>query len=889
MERGIQFSFRAWAMVWLAAGCWMVSESSRAVPPGGLWPVRAELPMAQGRVGPVHVLADGAVALRGDFSAINGTPCSGLARLMPSGARDDRFRPAVVDVSGQPPIDLNGWVPIQTGGRFVEMADGTLLYAFSSHILAYRRDGSLDPRFMALQQADGRVETLFETTGRLYVIRSDLSGRQLEAFRSDTLAPVPLSAPADWPMSLLDAVPASGGSLWVLGREVLEESTWNWTIPTYTLFRVDADGALDPTFAPMDLPGDTTYSLSPRIGGGFCLMGEDRHGWMLWPSPTCRSCGIGWYDADGRLDRSHGVCQPLTVPLLLAEEADGSLLHNAVEADPEAHPEDGPGNVLIRIRPDGTRDPDFRVRLHAFSLQVLPDGRIQHSCFHRVLRDGTPDPAWQLPQVAGDPDILIVGRFDDGGIVVREKGAGLDGNPFPLRVLGSDLRADISFQPSPDLPAIQSVRMSHDKRSLVLVLGTCHEFPDGTKTRMLRLRRDGSIDPDSPRYRPAGNFFLWDPLTGNITASAHEGGFEVQPLSDGGFFIQYQLDRGDVWQNVRQRIHPDGSVDSGFSFGVDSYRNTSIFVMSDDRMIADSRLYAVDGAFERDLPFPAQSNPVLELPDGRLLLQTWEGNAHQLILADLQTGVDPAFQTGFLEGTRIHQVVSVNGGYWVVAGLLQTPFGEQPLVRLLPDGRLDPVFQAPPLSRAVPWSDGLWWVIREGEPVLASLANRSVPAAIHSLLPLLEDEALLVGGDFTHADGLPLGGVAKLSVSRVRTFEAWRNALFRNEGIDGGGDENGDLSSLLVDYALGQDSSSPDRVRGWIQPRPGMSGSFRVPVNPDAEDVQVIVDVSDDLRSWREAWEGGVTVENDASGLVVGFPGDRAVGFFRIRVRRMSP
>jgi hypothetical protein len=546
MERAIQNRCRAWAMVWLVAGFWMAPESSRAIPPGGVWPVCAELAVEQGRIGPWRVLADGSVALRGDFSSIDGTPRPGLARLLPSGALDARFQPAVVDVSGRPPIAWNGWFSVLPDGRFAEMADGTLLYAFSAHILAYRRDGSLDPRFSALQPADGWVESLFETTGRLYVIRSDSSDRRLEAYCSDTLVPVPLASPADWPVPFQDIVPASGGRLWVLGREVLEESAWNWTVPSCTLFRVEADGVVDSSFAPVQLPGNTIYSLSPRAGGGFRLVGEDRYSWMFWPSPTCRRYGIGCYDADGRLDRSHGVCQPLAVPLLLAEEADGSLLHNVWETDPEAPPEEGAVNVLIRILPDGTRDPDFRVRLHALSLQVLPDGRIQHSYFHRVLRDGTPDPAWQIPRVAGASDILIVGRFDDGGIVVRERGPGLDGNPLPLHMLDSDLRADASFRPPPDLPAIHSVQMSHDNRALVLVLGTVHEFPDGTKTRLLGLRRDGSIDPDSPRYVPAGNFFLWDPITGNITASAYEGGFGVQPLSDGGFFIQYQLNQNNI-------------------------------------------------------------------------------------------------------------------------------------------------------------------------------------------------------------------------------------------------------------------------------------------------------------------------------------------------------
>lgn len=888
MARSWQFVCTGWRIACWAAGLGWFSLPAAGAVPGEALPVDAELPLSQGSIGHWLVLADGRVVLRGDFSSVDGLSRPGLATLTPGGAVDPAFQPAAVDVSGVPAIWLNGWVSSVAVGRLFEMADGTLLHAVGGQILAYDREGALDPRFSALLPAGGAIEGLFETSNRLYVVRSEASGRHLEAYDSDTIEPIVLSSQEGWPMALHGAVPASEGRLWILGQEVPEQpeqTVWDWEDSRYTLFRVDEDGILDSSFEPLELPEYNHYSIAARAGGGFRLVGVYFYGEWLWPSPTHRSYGIGLYDADGLLVRSHGVHLPRGIPLVVVEEADGSLLCNRVATELDACLAEQQKNVLIRIRPDGEPDPAFCVPLGSDSPQVLPDGRIQLGGLRRIQADGTPDPGWQIPAVIGEPDIAIVGQFADGGIVIRENRPRAQDGSVVLRVLDSDLEQDASFQPPTDLPPVLSVQMARDGQSLVLALGACHVFPDATQTRLIRLLRDGSVDPDSPRYVPAGSWFFWDGSSGAMASAAFIGNFGVSPLSDGGFLIQYQVDAGDVWPNVRQRLYADGSEDTGFALAIDPYRYSSIFVLSDDRMIASGALYAANGAFARELPFPSNATPFLELPDGRLLLVAWEENAQQLVLMDLQTGLDAMFRTEFQDGTRIHQATPVPGGCWIVSGNLHTSAGGQTLVRLLPDGRVDPTFQAAELFRVVPAAPGLQWVLRDGQLVPPTLPNRSAAAGMSSMLPLPAEDALLVGGNFSHVGGESMPGLAKLSLGQINTFEEWLDALFPEWREEDEEEQAEALPRRWGSYALGLDPSVAGQPRGYLSAAPGVPHTFRLPINPAAEDTDYVVETSVDMENWRTAGMDEVAIAQDSSGLLLEYLGVQPAGFYRVRCR----
>lgn len=849
-----------------------------AAAPGGVLPGIVSLPQARGSVNASFVGSDGSVTLRGEFTDVNGIPRPGLAKLTPTGQVDYRFRPATVDISGEPlaaPVFLP-YYDAEVSGAFYQLSNRTLLYAFSRHILAYRVRGGNDARYDGLLGATGYVNSVFEAGGYLFIGRHLPEERWLEVYCSETLEPVTLAAQETWPKPYYQAAPAGSGRLWVLGRDHQDWFSLQLLFPPVFLFRVEADGTLDPTFDPIELPGTYSYSLDARIDGGFRFVRTYQGSWFMWPSPTSQRVEVDLFNADGLLVSTRSIHLPYGAPLLLAEEADGSLLLNVVENEQELFV-----GVLVRIRPDGTRDPAFRVELHDNALQVLPDGRIQHSHIHRILPDGTPDPSWQIPRLTTNPDITIIGAFEDGGVVVRYSGAVADPARHPLMLLGPSRQLDPSFQPPADLPPILSCQMSRDRQSVVLVLRSIHEFPDGTRTRVLRLRRDGSIDPDSPRYVPADMSIFFPSGEGVI----YTGNLDLYPLSDNGFLVRSARGWYMPPHFLVERVRPDGSLDPDFSVNTSSHFFEELFVLSDDRFIRHGQLFAADGSFERELAFLPSGSPMLEFPDGRLLVKYSDGEAEQLAVWDLETGVDPAYQTEFLESTRIYQAVWIGEGRLIVEGAIKTSSGNKQLVRLHEDGRVDPTFLPPSARRVLPRVFGLWQVIRDGERVSASFVNRAADARISSMWFDPEQEVLLVGGDFTHLGYRWRRGLAWLSLHRITSFGAWLEHLLRNalDEPPSGGDEV--VESYMTDYALGVDTFSPDGRRG-LSADLGVVRQFRMAINPDADDVIYELEVSENLRDWRPPRDSELLIQRSRTEITVRFLGNEPVLFMRVIYRQ---
>ncbi len=870
--RRIRRGFRlALGLVWLP---W----TALAEAPGDLLPIDASVPRALGSVSFSRVAADGSVLVVGDFTAVDGVVRSGLARLTASGELDEGFEPEVVGISGRPalgPYTVFGQV---ASGGWLDLSDGTWIHSFGETPLAYQADGRMDARYDFLGGSDGWAEALFEAGGLLYLARHKADGTRLEARHVDTQEPLPMAGQEAWPAPFEQVAPAGAGRLWVLGREPAGDSDLFMSFPDCWLFRVEADGALDPTFDPVELSGRYSYRLSPRAGGGYRLVTRDEARWMYWPSPTSQAIGVELHDGEGGGVASRQIVLPLGIPILVAEEADGSLLYGTLETR-----QGRDVCVLVRMGPTGEMDPAFRVDLSAASVQVLGDGRIQHSHIHRVMPDGTPDPTWHIPRLETDPDMEVVGAFEDGGIVVWSTQGVADAAGHSLMVLGPSGQPDLAFQPPADLPPVTACHMVRDGHSLVLILEGIHEFADGTQTRILKLRRDGAIDPDSPRYVPADGWQVSIPGMGGGEPVPFVGLFSARSLSDGGFLVHYaQVDR-EVPLIHLLRLGADGAVDPAFSFEGEDTCVEAPFVLSDDRFIVRNRLHAANGAFVREFEYPPYGMPWAEGADGRLMVRYFEGDATQLALLDLATGTCAAFQTPFLDGTRIQQALPLPDGKWMVEGDLRTSGGTRSWVRLLEDGRIDPSFQAPEVARVLPAAPGLTELIVGGERVPATLANRSI--GVHAAT-MMSDEGrggLLVGGSFTSAGGELRKGLAWLSLSNVGRFDEWLESATR--GLEGElpSDPEERIRTYLEAYALGVDPLAGGGQ--GLRVASGGGRQFRLGLNPDAQDVDVAIEVSDDLASWRMPESGELTLERSRSDLRIQLSEEAPDLFLRVRYR----
>jgi hypothetical protein len=840
-------------------------------------PVLAELPghllanvpsisMARGTVFQSTVTSDGRVLIQGDFTEVNGVARPSLAVLRNDGTLDTSFVPESVGLSGQPQTMTPFISPNTTGGLQV-LTNGTWLHSLYGYTLAYRPDGTLAPDYGFLNDCDGAARILCETTTALYILRTASDGHRFEAYRKPDFQRVPLDEDL-WPVPVMQAVPAANGGAWLLGREAGDPMSL--IQPPWVLFRITASGELDAHFAPVSLRGDRGFLLKSRSCGGFRLIYWDESWYSMGYHVAMRHYVVDFHDAGGTLMMSRNVHLPFGTALLEAEEADGAWLYNVVEGEPWQRVQ-----RIVRMRADGTPDPGFSVLLSAPMLAVLPDGRIQHSHLHRILPDGTPDPAWQVPALVADPTVAILGHFADGAVLLQRTGVPLDGTGHPLVALTPALEPDSTFQPAPDLPPAFSYHLAQDRQSILMVVQDIYEFPDNSRTRILRLLRDGSIDPDSPRHIPESGIILMQP-DGTPEPAYLTGPFGLVPLPDGDMFIYYTAPYSvDVPNTVLYRLRPDGTRDPDFSFAGDSQWLQSPFMLADGRFMVRHELFSPDGSRIDIPPLPQFGAPMAELEPNRIVVRYFDNVGVQLGLFDFEHGMDPEFNTAFEEGTAIQQVLPLPDGTWIVSGSLVTAGGTQRLVRLYADGRIDPTFRPATLSRTLPWTEGLWSVVREGVLVSASFTHRARPVPPASMRVLPANSGLLVGGDFTHAGEEPRTGLALLSLQPVDTFSQWLE-IFAAETPD-------QPEQQLGAYVQGVDPlAAPPRL---ARSETGMPGLWQLPVNPDATDMEIEWEVSTDLDQWRKALPGEIPVTVGAASLHPVLPQNDASFFLRARYR----
>lgn len=840
------------------------ATTAAAASDGRILPLRPELPDVAGEVFHSLPAPDGSLFLAGDFTAVDGRPRPGLAKLTPDGRLDRRFRPETVAGSGELALPFVALSPVHEQPLLLSR-DGTLLLATTGRLLAFRPDGSRDRRFDSLHVPNTRLTPVSEHAGLLDLARIRADERRLEAYDAATLDAVPLPAQDRWPRPFLDAVPAGAGSLWVVGG-----NCDRFPPSPVTLFRVSSRGALDPSFIPVDLPGENSHSIAPLPDGGFRLVSCPSGLLQYWPSPTHLAHHIQWHSAAGDLLRSRRVILPIGARLLVAEEPDGSVVHNVGRA------EDGAVNgapTLVRLLPDGTRDPGFRVPLESLSLHRLPDGRFQHSHLHRILPDGSPDPAWSTPRLSEGPSVQLVGRLPDGATLAIAHGRnGYVGTNSlattdlgELFLLDSRLRRDRRFRPPADLPPIAHAKIAADG-AVVLSLAGDFTLPDGSLTRLLRLGRDGAPDPGSPRYRPPTSTFGVGP-DGELLAGPPAGWFAAHPLPDGAFLIDHVNAAGEVPFRSISRMLADGTRDPGFS-GLHTHSiGPAVLVLAGGDFLLGNAHHAADGRLLHAVQLDG-ARPVAELASGHVLFVSLRGYSSSVLTKwHPAAGIDPGFSAPFLDESWIDTVTPLADGTLAVTGHpLVTAAGTGKLVRLHADGSIDPAFHAPDPRRVIPRAPGLRTIVRGDGFVPATLANRAGPAEFSSVLHDVQRNRLLVAGDFSHLGTVPRPGMAALGLAAIRGYRAWAAAMLPAALQDPRTDADHDGAVNLHEYAVGSDPAVADHPPG-LRVLPGDPPGFRLDADPAAAGVEAVLELSSNLRDWHPADGSAVTIE-DRDGCV---------------------
>ena len=544
---------------------------------------------------------DGKVLMAGQFTAVDGVPRAGLARLHPDGSLDQKFRPLLEGPTASyvSVVWLQSDGRILVGGNFRSVADqprpglarltsegyldrgfdpGAGLEGGVAHDLAQQPDGRIlvggsftqvggTPRAgLARLHPDGRLDTTFEADlgagegpGQVYALGVDPDRGIVVAGVFDRVGSV-----------------ASGG-----------------------LMRLDFEGDPDPAFgADAGVAGGqaTLYDLQLLPGGEMLVTGS------FWYAGGAERMGLARLTAQGLVDATFEPGPGLGTDEsafgnMLALQPDGQVL----VAGQFEEAGGSPRHCLARFKVDGHVDPDFSGpnTLLEFGGEVraiapLPaggvliagdfervDGEWRHG-LARLTDDGRVDRGFDAALNAGaavhavavQPDgrVLVGGWFDRVAEFERRNFA---------RLL-ADGALDEGFGAAATEASVETIELLPDGR--ILVGGTFRQFGDLRRFGLVRLSSEGEPDPGfEPRFEIGLDRAMVLAL-------------EVQPdgrVVVGGYFDSVN---GQARRSLA-RVFEDGSLDPDFAIGLDvGYAKlASAPVVQAIGLRADGRLFAGGG------------------------------------------------------------------------------------------------------------------------------------------------------------------------------------------------------------------------------------------------------------------------------------------------------
>jgi uncharacterized delta-60 repeat protein len=376
---------------------------------------------------------------------------------------------------------------------------------------------------------------------------------------------------------------------------------------------------------------------------------------------------------------------------------------------------------------------------------------------------------------AGGP-LIVVGSFTDVNGEART-------NVVRLAASG---QIDAAFQPARINNTIEAVVVQADGK--VIIGGAFTEVNGVGRNRIARLNGDGTLDVG------------FDPGTGfNSTVQAlalQENGRIVV----GGSFTQYQ----SAGRPYLVRLLTDGSVDASYGIGSGPNNSVQALVLQPDgkaliggaftevngvgrnRIARLNANGALDPGFDPGAGFNSTVETLAVEGDGRIVVggsfTLFNGTGQNRLVRLTPEGLlDASLSIGAGFNSTVETVVVQGDGKVLVGGRFTQYAGatRNRLVRLLPEGAVDPVFN------------------------VGSGANNTVHA-----LWVQSEEHVLVGGEFTQINEINWARLARLQTATSAPGGALEFALGRFEVVEGEGSATievvrigPDDQAVQVDYA----------------------------------------------------------------------------------------
>lgn len=525
---------------------------------------------ANGDVSALLVQSDGKIVLFGDFTTVNGTARTRIARLNADGTLDFSFLATGTGANlavNSAALQSDGKIII--GGRFTSV-NGTT----RNHIARLNSDGTLDSSFLAAGsgingdlfslalQPDGKTViggffTSVSGTGRLGIARLNSDGTNDASF----LAPAGFGVNN----SVFAVAVQTDGRVLIGGLFTNVNG-----MERNGLARLNADGNLDTSFLAVGSGANAPlYALALQPDGKILIGGAFTNF-----SGSARN-GIARLNASGAVDTSFlntgsGVNNFVRS---LGLQGDGkvllggafTLVNNAVRAG------------IARLDNTGNLDNAGAgvVRHDVTVLSVQSDGKIviggsfvnfagtTRNRIARVNGDGTLDTSFLATGSGANGDVSALAIQADGRIVIGGTFTNVNGTARNrLARLNTDGTLDTSFVVGAGADAVvRAMAIQSDGR--VLVGGTFNSIDGTTRNGIARLNANGSLD---------GSF-----LASGAGANGAVSTLALQPdgkILIGGDFTSFN----GTSRNRLARLNSDGTLDTTF-LSAGSGANDQLFAL----------------------------------------------------------------------------------------------------------------------------------------------------------------------------------------------------------------------------------------------------------------------------------------------------------------------
>ncbi len=697
----------------------------------------------------MHVLRiqpDGRLLLGGDFQQVGEVQRNRVARVVANGIPDPSFDPGV---GADGPVRA---IALQPDGRIVIAGDFLSVGGTSrAGIARLLEDGALDASFHPGSGANGPVRALALQPDGKILLAGDFTA--------------------------VDGV--------ARGR----------------IARLNADGALDPSFDPGAGADGTIHALALQPDGKIVIAGAfDFYAGSLRP-------GITRLDEDGSRDTGFGTGTGVIGPVLsLALQTDGKILLGGDFSNFNF----AVRNRIARLNATGSLDASFDPGADGTvrALAIQGDGKILVSGDFSSLGGIPRGRVGRLDGLGKVESDLGVGAGASGtvhAIVERTDGSLVAGGEFLSyggiprhRIVGLSSAGAVvpAFEPNPGANA--AVWASTALESGQVAIGGDFTAVNGvTRNRLAVLNADGTPDPGfDPGGGPSGTVLaLAVQPDGKLLVAGSFASFDGSPrgsiarvLADGALDASFQTGSGANGQvfalalqpdgriviagnftsyggtprNRVARLNADGTLDPTFNPGGGASNEVrALELQADGRILIGGTFIAyagvsrirlarinADGGLDASFVSNGANSRVRAievLPDGRVLIGgdfTSIGSTTRPRLARLHpTGAtDFDFDPGAGPNQPVFAIEASFDGTAIVAGSFASYAGvpRGSIARVLADGSLDPAFD--------PGTGAASWI---------------------QTLTTLPTGQMLIGGNFANYDGFTRLRVARLSASEI--------------------------------------------------------------------------------------------------------------------------